>query len=156
MCFKILFNVTKLKCEVIVWIDGCATRKKFRLNKCDKCCFETKKKTKAWILEHAPKQVRSLCCCSFVHFQGPKHPLPFLSLLASRAGSLSWHSDIWCLCRNTLLSCRKEFTGPLIIARDSTDKYILVMVWSCIFSTLLLLFLYMPMHNLEKWNGLHC
>lgn len=93
-----------------------------------------KDKTEAWILEHAPKQVRGfLRCCSFVHFQGPEHPLPFLSLLASRAFSLSWHSDIWCLCRNTFLSCRKEFTRPLIIARDSTDKYILEMVWSCIF-----------------------
>lgn len=105
--------------------------------------FKTKRKTEAWISEHVPKQVKSfLCCCSFVHFQGPKHSLPSLSLLASGAGSLSWHSDIRCLCRNTFLSCRKEFTGSLIIARDSTDKYILEMVWSCIFPP----FIVVPLH----------
>lgn len=104
-----------------------------------------------------PTRVNSLCVVILlVHFQGPKHSLFFhLSLLASGAGSLSWHSDIWCLCRNTFLSCRKEFTRPLIMARDSTDKYILEMAWAAFFP-LLLLFLYMPMHNLEKWNGLHC
>lgn len=97
----------------------------------------------AWVREDIPKQVKSLLhCCFSVHFQGPKHPLPSLSLLAAGAGTLSWHSDIWCLCRNTFLSCRKEFTGPLIIAGDSTDKYILAMVWSCIFPTFIVVSLH--------------
>lgn len=72
-------------------------------------------------------------------FKVQKHPLLSLSLLAS---SLSWHSDIWCLCRNNFLFCRKEFTGPLIIARDSTDKYILEVVRSCIFPTFIVVPLY--------------
>lgn len=58
---------------------------------------------------------------------------PLAFWLVEQAGSLSPHSDIRCLCRNTFLFCRKEFTRSLIIARDSTDKYILGTVRSCIF-----------------------
>lgn len=74
-----------------------------------------------------------LHCYSSVYFQGPKHPLPSLNLSAGGGSSLSRHRDIWCLCRNTFFSCRKEFAGLLIIASDWADKYILEMVWTCIF-----------------------
>lgn len=82
-----------------------------------------------------------------LHFQGPKHSLPSSGLLAGGAGTLSWHGRY-------LMPLQKYLPflqgGPLIIAGDSTDKYILEMVLR---SPLLLLFLYMPMHNLEEWNG---
>lgn len=127
------------------WTSDCEHSQRFNAKRVWWMRVWDKEKTVAsmsW--DSIPTRVNSLCVVILlVHFQGPKHSLFFhLSLLASGAGSLSWHSDIWCLCRNTFLSCRKEFTRPLIMARDSTDKYILEMAWSCIFPT----FILVPLH----------